>query len=84
MAVNFIDTEVKIMRKQSPYNPKSIRRISDYPDILTVQEASELLGVSTKTVYKLLKKGQIEKRAVGREFKIMKVNITDYLGITYK
>jgi len=72
------------MRKQSSYNPKSIRRISDYPDILTVQEASELLGVSTKTVYKLLKNGQIEKRAVGREFKIPKINITDYLGITYK
>ena len=69
------------MKKQSPYNPQSIRRISDYPDILTVTEASELLGVSTKTVYKLLKEGHIEKRAVGREFKIPKVNVTDYLGI---
>ena len=72
------------MKKQSPYNPQSIRRISDYPDILTVIEASELLGVSTKTIYKLLKEGQIEKRAVGREFKIPKVNVTDYLGIKCK
>jgi excisionase family DNA binding protein len=69
------------MKKQSPYNPQSIKRINDYPDILTVPEASELLGVSTKTVYKLLKEGQIEKRAVGREFKIPKINVTDYLGI---
>jgi len=72
------------MQKQSPYNQQSIRRICDYPDILTVPEASELLGVSTKTVYKLLKNGQIEKRAVGREFKIPKINVTDYLGIKYK
>ena len=72
------------MKKQSIYNPQSVKRISDYPDILTVQEASELLGVSTKTVYKLIKEGQIEKRAVGREFKIPKVNVTDYLGIKYK
>jgi excisionase family DNA binding protein len=69
---------------KSPYNPQAIKRISDYPDILTVQEASELLGVSTKTVYKLLKEGSICKRAVGRAFKIPKVNITDYLGIKYK
>jgi len=72
------------MKNQSLYHPQSIKRIIDYPDILTVQEASELLGVSTKTVYKLLKQGQIEKRAVGREFKIPKINITDYLGIKHK
>ena len=72
------------MKKQSPYNPQSIKRISDYPDILTVQEASELLGVSTKTVYKLLKEGQIEKKAVGRAFRIPKVNVTNYLGIKCK
>ena len=69
------------MKRQSLYNPQSIKRISDYPEILTVQEASELLGVSTKTVYKLLKEGHIAKRAVGREFKIPKINVTDYLGI---
>ena len=72
------------MKGQSLYSPQSIKRISDYPDILTVQEVSELLGVSTKTVYKLLKEGQIEKRAVGRTFKIIKTNVTDYLGIKSK
>ena len=72
------------MKKQSLYNAQSIKRIVDYPDVLTVQEASELLGVSKKTVYKLLKEDKIEKRAVGREFKILKVNVTEYLGIKYK
>jgi len=72
------------MKRQSPYNPQTIKRISDYPDILTVEEASELLGVSTKTVYKLIRNGEIKKRSVGREFKIPKVNVTDYLGIKEK
>jgi len=72
------------MKKPSVYSPQSLKRISDYPDILTVEDASELLGVSTKTVYKLLKNGQIEKRAVGRAFRIPKINITDYLGIKSK
>ena len=72
------------MNKQSPYNPQSIKRLSEYPDILTVDEVSELLGVSTKTVYKLLKEGQIEKRAVGRAFRIPKINVTDFLGVKFK
>ena len=72
------------MKKPSPYNPQSIKRISDYPDILTVPEASEMLGVSTKTVYKLLREGQIAKKAVGRAFKIPKINVLDYLGIKPK
>ena len=72
------------MKKHSLYNPQSIKRINDYPDILTVEDASELLGVSTKTVYKLLKEGLIEKKSVGRAFRIPKINVTDYLGIKCK
>jgi len=72
------------MNKQSPYNPQSIKRLSDYPDILNVDEVSELLGVSTKTVYKLLREGKIEKRSVGRTFRIPKINVTDFLGVKCK
>ena len=72
------------MKKQSLYSNKAIRRIQDYPDILTVEEASELLGVCTKTVYKLIKNGEIEKKNVGRLFKIPKSHLMDYLGIESK
>jgi excisionase family DNA binding protein len=58
-----------------------VKHLRDYPDILTVQDVSEILGVSTKTIYKLIKQGQIKKRSVGRAFKIPKVNILTYLGI---
>ena len=55
--------------------------INDYPDVLTVEEASEIIGICTKTLYKLIKNGEIKKVSVGRLFKIPKMNILSYLGI---
>ena len=72
------------MKRSSLYSVQSIKRIQDYPDILTVDEVSELLGVSSKTVYKMLKEGKIEKRQIGRSFTILKSNVTKYLGIEQK
>ena len=59
----------------------SLKRLADYPDVLTVEEASELLGVCTKTVYSLIKKGELKKLNVGRLFRIPKREILRYLGI---
>ena len=33
--------------------------LKDYPEIMSVEETSAALGVSTKTVYKMLKNGEI-------------------------
>lgn len=72
------------MKKKALYSRLSIKRIADYPDVLTVEEACELLGVCTKTVYKMLKKGEIKKRTIGRLIRIPKDNIITYLGIDIK
>ena len=69
------------MERQLLYRNKPIKRIQDYPDVLTVEEVSELLRVCTKTVYKLIGNGEIKKVSVGRLFKIPKINIMEYLGI---
>jgi len=60
---------------------EAVKYICDYPDILTVEGVSEMLGVSTKTVYKLIKEGKIKKRSVGRAFRIPKINVINYLGM---
>jgi len=52
-----------------------------YPDILDVKQVSELLGVSTKTVYRLLRENTINSLKVGREFRIPKVNVLRYVKI---
>ena len=72
------------MKRTSSYSIQSIKRIQDYPDILTVEEVGEMLGVSTKTVYKLLREGRIENKRVGRAFRITKANVMNYLGIVHK
>lgn len=72
------------MRKQSVYSRHSLKRIQDYPDVLTVEEASELLGVCTKTVYNMIKRGELQKQDVGRLFRIPKSYVLDYLGIGTK
>ena len=53
----------------------------EYPDILDVKQVSTILGVSTKTVYKLLREGTLASLKVGREFKVPKINILKYVKI---
>ena len=53
----------------------------DYPDVLDVKQVSELLGVSTKTVYRLLHDGSLESLKIGRVFRIPKVNVMKYVKI---
>ena len=49
--------------------------------MLDVKQVSQLLGVSTKTVYRLLREETLNSIKVGREFRIPKVNIMEYLKI---
>lgn len=52
-----------------------------YPDVMNVKQASELLDVSTKTVYKQIKEGKLQCIKVGREFRIPKVNIMKFINV---
>jgi excisionase family DNA binding protein len=55
--------------------------LKDYPDILDVKQVSVILGVSTKTVYRLLRENTLKSLKVGREFRIPKVNVMKYVKI---
>ena len=57
---------------------------NNYPEILTVEEMSKVLGVSVKTGYKLLKENKIPSIKVGRSYRIAKVNLLSYLKINIK
>ena len=56
--------------------PKNIKR---YPDALTVGEVAEILRVSTNTVYKLIKNGEISAVKIGREKRIAKNALMKHL-----
>lgn len=53
----------------------------EYPDVMDVKQVSQLLGVSTKTVYKLIRDGSLSALRVGREFRVPKVAIMKYMKV---
>jgi len=55
--------------------------LKGYPDVLNVKQVSTVLGISDKTVYKLIRKGTFACMKVGREFRIPKVVIMKYVKV---
>lgn len=53
----------------------------EYPDILDVKQVGTILGISTKTVYKLIKNGSLTSLKVGREFRVPKVMLMKYMKV---
>lgn len=50
---------------------------------LTVQEVADLMRVSTMTVYRLIKSGELRAVRVGRSFRVRDVDVDAYLGSRY-
>jgi len=51
-----------------------------YKDVVGVDDLCIMLnGISKKLAYKLLKKGEIQNIKIGREYKIPKIKIIEYL-----
>lgn len=51
-----------------------------YPDVVAVDELCEMLGgISRKLAYKLLGAQEIKSVRIGREYKIPKLCVIDYL-----
>ncbi len=57
-----------------------IKMLKEYPDVLKIEQMCDALGgISTKTGYKLLRENRIESVKVGREYRITKSNVIDFL-----
>lgn len=52
--------------------------LQGYPDILTIEHLCEILKISTKTRYRLLKDGKIQSLKVGRSYRIPKAHLVAY------
>lgn len=50
---------------------------------LTVQEVADLMRVSTMTVYRIIKSGELPAVRVGRSFRVRDVDVDGYLGSRY-
>ena len=55
--------------------------LKEYPDVLTTKDLQCILGISGKTVFRLLHSGQIKSIKVARNFRIPKIYLLQYLGL---
>ena len=64
-------------------SPKKLYKntLKKYPDVLSVPQASEVLGISSKTMYRLLNTGTVESLKIGRSYKVPKLFLLRYLKI---
>jgi excisionase family DNA binding protein len=55
---------------------------NDYPDVVDVNQLNKMLGgnFSKKLLYRLLRDQEIKNRKIGREYRISKRNVIDYLS----
>lgn len=51
----------------------------DYPDVLTVYQVRQALGIGRVGVYKLLESGSIRCFKIGNTYKIPKTFLLDYI-----
>ena len=53
--------------------------LEKYPDVLTIDDVCEILRVGRKAVYALIWRGELQSRRNGREHRIRKQILIEYL-----
>ena len=49
--------------------------LKDYPDVMSIEQMCEILSISTKTGYRILREGKICCLKVGRAYRIPKAHL---------
>lgn len=52
-----------------------------YPDVVSVTQLAQMLHISERLAYRLIRENQIACLKIGRTYKIPKINVIEYLGI---
>lgn len=56
---------------------------NQYKDVVTVRELAEMLGVGRNTAYELVRCGAVPSVKVGRQIRISKQSVIDYISTQY-
>jgi len=54
----------------------------DYPDVVSVEQLTAMLHIGKVLAYRLIRDKQIKSKRVGREYKIPKAAVVNYLNDT--
>lgn len=52
---------------------------ADYPDVVSISQMKEMLGIGKSVAYRLVQTNKIKSFRIGRIYKIPKKNIIDYI-----
>jgi excisionase family DNA binding protein len=82
-----ITAEMRFQNRQRRFKPMKkgeLRELyqmmfPEYPDIVTVKELREMLGISCKLAYKLIDYGYIHAVKIGTTLKIPKISVINYV-----
>ena len=55
------------------------QKLKRYPDVLTTDQAAEILNVSKKTLYMAIKNKELHAVKIGREYRIVKAKLVEML-----
>ncbi len=58
---------------------KMKKMFSNYPDVISINELTTMLNISKNTAYSLLQSGAIKSIKVGKQYRIPKQFIIEYL-----
>jgi len=67
------------LEKKRRMKIEKTRNLKDYPDVLTVKELKEFLGICEPKIYDMLQNEEIKSLKVGRKYLIPKMYINIYL-----
>jgi len=76
-------TEVRRVNTASTISQRDAYKLmlKDYPDVMSIEQMCEILSISTKTGYRILREGKILSLKVGRAYRIPKAHLFTYLCI---
>ena len=66
-------------RDSYAHNPQI--HFAKYPDVVSVTQLGQMLHISERLAYRLIRENQIACLKIGRTYKIPKINVIKYLGI---
>lgn len=54
--------------------------LKDYPDVMSMKDMQKALGIGQNTAYNLVNSGTIPCKRIGRQIKILKSALLEYLN----
>ncbi|MCL2821570.1 MAG: helix-turn-helix domain-containing protein [Oscillospiraceae bacterium] len=72
-----MNESIEIINSSHDYSVRPM--LENQPDVMDVNQMSQVLGVSTKTGYSLLNDGKIAFLKIGRSYRIPKSKLLDYM-----